>query len=211
MSSTNSRITLAALTLVLSACGGGDTSAASDAEAIPIDSAIVTNPPREPLTEADLDGMSLANLSVELPWTRNLVSRDPGPTAPRSFVESVEVSGHESFDRVLFQLSSDAPFAGYGVRIVEGGSTQTCGDEDQVLGAEGDRLLLVGLAPARAREEGRTGPRLGTSEYGHARFREGGIICENAQTVIWMSTLGEGEQVRVLEFRNPQRLVVDLR
>jgi hypothetical protein len=48
-------------------------------------------------------------------------------------------------------------------------------------------------------------------DYGHTRFQEGGIICENQTQVTWMSTLGETEEVRVLEFRNPQRLLVDVR
>jgi len=204
-----SRSQLAALVLAVSACGGGD--APADPDTIPLDTTIITNAPREPLTEADLMGIPLADLSVELPWTENWVSRDPGPAAPRSFVESVEVSGHDSFDRVLFQLSSDAPFPGYAVRIVEGGSTQMCGDEELILAEEGDRVLVVDLAPARAREEGRTGPRLGERSFDQTRFGEGGVICETPQSVVWISTLGDGEEVRILEFRNPQRLAVDLR
>ena len=148
---------------------------------------------------------------VEIPWTVNVISRAPSPTAPRSFVDALEVSGHDGFDRVLFRLSSDAPFAGYDVRIVEGGSVQLCGEEEQNVGAEGDRVLVVALTPARAREEGRTGPPLGMSDYGYTRFLEGGIICENQTQVTWVSTLGESEQVRALEFRSPQRLLVDVR
>jgi len=204
-----SRSKLAAIVLAASACGGGE--APVDADAIAIDTTIITNIPREPLTEDDLMGMELVNLSVELPWTENRVSRDPGPAAPRSFVESVEVSGHESFDRVLFQLSSDAPFPGYEVRVVEGGEAQMCGDDELTLGEEGDRVLVVTLSPARAREEGRTGPRLGEGSYDHTRFQEGGVICETAEAVVWIATLSEGEQVRILEFRSPQRLAVDFR
>lgn len=204
-----SRSKLAALVVAVSACGGGDVPV--DSDAIAIDTTIITNIPREPLTEEDLMGVPLADLSVELPWTQNRVSRDPGPAAPRSFVESVEVSGHDSFDRVLFQLSSDAPFPGYAVRIIEGGSTRMCGEDELVLGEEGDRILLVDLAPARAREEGRTGPRLGERSFDHTRFQEGGVVCETPQSVVWISTLNEGEEVRILEFRNPQRLAIDLR
>ncbi len=203
------RSKLAALVVAVSACGGGD--APVDSDAIPLDTTIITNIPREPLTDEDLMGIPLADLSVELPWTQNRVSRDPGPAAPRSFVESVEVSGHDGFDRVLLQLSSDAPFPGYTVRIVEGGSAQTCGEEEMVLGEEGDRVLVVDLAPARAREEGRTGPRLGEHSFDQTRFQKGGVICETTQSVVWISTLGEGEEVRILEFRNPQRLAVDFR
>ena len=206
-----SRSRLIALVFAVSACGGPDAPAVSDPNAVPSDSLIVANAPREPLTEADLIGLSLANLSVEIPWTGNVIIRDPGPVAPRSFVEAVEVSSQERFDRVQFQLSSDAPFAGYDVRLVDGGSVQLCGDEEQAIGTEGDRVLLVALAPARAREEGRTGPALGMRDYGHTRLEDGGIICQNTAQVMWMSTLGEGEQLRVLEFRNPQRLLVDVR
>ena len=211
MTSTISRAVLVALVLAVSACGEADTPEVTDPNAVAGGTHIVTNAPREPLTEDDLMGVSLADLSIEIPWTVNVINRDPSPIAPRSFVDALEVSGHEGFDRVLFQLSSDAPFAGYNVRIVEGGSVQLCGEEEQPVGAEGDRVLVVALTPARAREEGRTGPPLGMRDYGHTRFQEGGIICENQTQVTWMSTLGEIEQVRVLEFRSPQRLVVDVR
>ena len=87
MHSILSRSKLAVVVLAASACGGGE--APVDADAIAIDTTIITNIPREPLTEGDLMGMELVNLSVELPWTENRVSRDPGPAATSDSVSAL--------------------------------------------------------------------------------------------------------------------------
>ena len=225
MHSTITRSTLLALVLAASACGGDDASEApAESNFIPSDSLIVANGPREPLTEDDLLGESLANLRVELPWTGNVIARDPGALAAHSFIDAIDVSSHDGFDRIEFQLASEAPFPGYSIRIVDGGTVQACREEGAVdeeagaideevemIGQEGERLLVVTFEPARAQMEGRAGPPIGIRGFGHTRLQEGGIICQGTRVVSWVSTLAEGEQLRVLEFRNPLRLVVDVR
>jgi len=112
---------------------------------------------------------------------------------------------------VAFQLSDDAPFAGYQIRIENGIAEGRCGEDDWAVGAEDGRVLTVRLAPARTQEEGRSGPSLKERSFAFERFERGGFTCDADQTVVWATTLTAGEEVRVFEFRSPQRLVVDVR
>lgn len=192
----------------LTACGGGDATDGADA-APAIDTTIITDIPREPLTEEDLNGMELANLSVELPWTRNIVSRDPGPAAARSTLELTESWGLDAFDRVSFTFSDATPFPGYEIRVVDAGATLTCGEEEHALDSESDRLLVVRLHPARENADGWRGDR--AMQVDGQRFAHIGIVCDDGRNVTWVAGLSAGEEVRVLEFRSPQRLVVDFR
>jgi len=225
MKSIITRSTLLALVLAAFACGEADVpEAATESNIIPSDSLIVANAPREPLTEDDLLDASLADLRVELPWTGNVITRDPGALSAHSFINAIDVSSHDGFDRIEFQLARETPFPGYSIRIIDGGTVQACPEEGAVdeaaeavveevemIGEEGERLLVVTFQPARAEMEGRTGPRFGIRGLGHTRLQEGGVLCQGTRAVTWVSTLAEGEQLRVLEFRNPLRLFVDVR
>ena len=225
MKPTIARSTLLALVLAAFACGEADApEPQADSNIIPSDSLIVANAPREPLTEDDLLDASLADLRVELPWTGNVITRDPGALAAHSFIDAIDVSSHDGFDRIEFQVASETPFPGYSIRIIDGGTVQACREEGAVdeaaeavdeevemVGEEGERLLVVTFQPARAEMEGRPGPRFGIRGLGHTRLQDGGILCQGTRLVTWMSTLAEGDQLRVLEFRNPLRLVVDVR
>jgi hypothetical protein len=178
---------------------------------VAIDSTIITNAPREPLTEADLADLSLTDLLLELPLTGNKVSRDPVPLAARSFVEQADVSETEGFDRVTFTFSSATPFPGYQISIVDTETPVMCGEEEKAFDVDGDRALMVILEPARTSSDGRTGPRMGTRALGQPRFGSGGLHCDDGRAITWVAGLSEGDEVRVLELRNPLRLVVDVR
>jgi hypothetical protein len=228
MNTTRASISLALL-LSLAACGsGGDRSA----DAAPVEDTTIKPLPREPLGEADLVGLEMVNLSVELPWTTNRVERNPGPAAPRSMVESLAVSAHESFDRAVFTFSSDAPFPGYTIELYEPGAAIPCGDIDEteqdvkehaegIEGEaseveyapelEGNRFLVLRLRPAWVSENGRTTLPIEVEQYGQTRILEAGVTCAQEDVVTWIAGLDEGSQLRVLEMRSPQRLVLDVR
>ena len=210
------------LLLALPACGSEpepSTAQAVDTAIRPLE--------REPLTEADLVGLEMANLSVELPWTTNSINRTPNPLAPRSMVESVEVMGHEGFDRMTFTFSSDAPAPGYEIRVVPPGLAVRCGegtdgesdseDEEAQPVAEhapelaGNLFLVLRLRPARIIDQGRRTMSIGTETYDLTRVHEGGISCDADDVVTWIAGLKEGGTVRVLEMRSPPRLLIDVR
>jgi len=52
---------------------------------------------------------------------------------------------------------------------------------------------------------------IGTERFELTRLYEGGISCAADNVVTWIVGLSEGNDVRVLEMRSPQRLVVDIR
>lgn len=183
---------------------------------------------REPLTEADLVGLEMAELGLEVPWTSNTINRTPAPTAPRSLIESVEIAGYDGFDRMTFTFSSDAPAAGYQIRIVPPGLGVRCGETTEGVepGAEdtgespeaehtpelaGNQFLVLRLRPARIVDQGRRTMSIGTERFELTRLYEGGVSCDADDVVTWIVGLSEGSNVRVLEMRSPPRLVVDIR
>ena len=227
---TQPRAPLLFLLLALPACGSAPDASTAQAEQA-VDTTIKPLE-REPLTEADLVGLEMAELSLEVPWTRNAVNRTPSPTAPRSMIESVEIAGDDSFDRLTFTFSSDAPAPGYEIRVVPPGLVVRCGevadgngetesgseegavaapDADHVPDLAGNQFLLLRLKPARIVDQGRRTMSIGTERFELTRFYEGGISCDADDVVTWIVGLSEGSEVRVLEMRTPPRLVVDIR
>jgi len=189
---------------------GGDASADGPGAGTPEADAAVTPVARAPLTEADLAGLSLAELSVEVPWTNNRVSHEPRPAAARSGVLEVVTASHETFDRVLFRFTDTAPFPGYSVEIVDATAPLACGGEERPLDLGGDRALVIHLAPARREGAGLDG--VGeTRAVGGARVTRAGTLCVDDNEMVWAAGLTSGDQVRLLELSGPQRLAVDVR
>lgn len=198
-----------AAALALAACAGEGAPADGDA-AMAIDSTI-TPIAREPLTEADLMGLVMADLAVELPWTRNRVSRDPAPSQGPGWLESVETSSSDGFARVSFTLSEVAFYPGYQVGFAEAGSEIPCGEETKALDLPGDRAVVIRMAPANAHDANGVRVPVRTRSLSPERFTEGGLVCDLNDNLVWAAGLNSGDQVRVMEFRNPRRLVVDVR
>ncbi len=219
---TQKHTSLLVLTLALAACAGEQAESTAQAEEAP--DTTVKQLERVPLVEADLVNLDLANLSVELPWTRNAINRSPGPAAPRSIIEGVEVTDHEGFDRMTFVFGSDAPAPGYEIRVVPPGVAVVCGEPSESEdGAEaeadvehapelaGNQFLVLRMKPARIVDRNRRTMSIGIETYDFARLHEAGIVCEADDVITWIAGLREGSDVRVLEMRSPQRLVVDIR
>lgn len=202
------RILAASAVLVaFSACGGADQPGADDPQTPAIDTTIVTDIPREPLTEVDLGDMDLADLSVEIPWTVNAVSRDPAAAAARATLNLVTSVGTDDFDRIRFEFTATTPFPGYEVRWADVGEELSCGEASYQVDTDAERLLVVRMHPARLAYA--VPPR---QVRDAARFLDEGFVCgDEGQAVVWAAGLSAGEQVRVMEFRNPNRLVVDVR
>jgi hypothetical protein len=166
---------------------------------------------REPLTEADLMGIPMSAVAMELPWTHNTVGRDPMPAQGPGWLESVETFEGDGFARVLFTFSEIAPLPGYEVDFLEAGSGIPCGEDGKPLSLSGDRALVVRLKPGNAHDAERVRVRVRTTSLAPEAFTEGGLVCDANDNVVWAAGLNAGDQVRVLEFRNPMRLAVDVR
>lgn len=192
--------------LAVAACGGGS---APDAQAEMAQDTFIKPIQREPLTEADLVGLDMASLALELPWTRNRVSRDAAAGAPAADVRGAEVTGHEGFDRVTFTLGDVLPVTGYEIVLAEAGATVPCGDGTGAL--EAPLTLVVTFGPARAGADGERWVGEGMARTGASRMARAGLACESGGKVVWVAELARGDQIRVLELREPGRVAVDVR
>jgi hypothetical protein len=164
------------------------------------------------LADSDLAGLDPANISVDLPWTNNSVRRNPAPSAAWATLTSVDVAGHDGFDRTTFTFVGGTPFTGYRVKLQKAGATLACDGKEAPSKLKGDVLLTVELSPARASRNGKALVPVRTRDVkGQQRVVQQGLTCDAADDVTWAAGLAQGSEVRVLELRNPQRLVVDVR
>lgn len=201
-----SRPALLVAVLLLAACGGSDGGDADARAQVPVQDTTVPPIERRPLDETDRTGLEPMNLVMELPWTENQVTRDPTPAAATATLTGEEVLSTQAFDRVIFSFSRDAAYPGYRARLVEDPTTLACGEGQEPPMAEGP-VLAVTLRPVAPGGDVRTGVRT----FGQSLFQEGGITCQEDGAVTWMARVEGGSQVRLLELRDPRRLVVDLR
>lgn len=197
-----------AATVVLLAACGGDGSRSEPSAEMPQDT-FIRPIEREPLSEADLAGMALSELSLELPWTRNTIARDPVPGAEASHVRDAQVTGHEGFDRVVFSLDDTLPPPGYRIHVAESGDTLECGGRAEELKAP--RTLVVTFTSARAGADGERWVPLRIGPTGASRMARAGAACDEGGTVAWIAELTQVDQIRVLELRGPSRIAVDVR
>lgn len=193
---------------LVAACGGGDEPAPAEDIAAAGDTAI-TSVSVDPLSDEELSGFEREDLAMQLPWMARRVSRDPEPLAPRASVADIDVIGQEAFDRVIFRFTDATPFPGYRVAFAPSDTTFVCGEDESTLGVSGERALIVSISPAR-KGEGATLP-VRVRRVGQARFADAGVVCEDDNKVVWTAGLSEGAEVRTLQLRSPNRLVVDIR
>lgn len=189
---------------LLTGCGGPETT--PDAAAAMPQDTFIKPIEREPLTEADLVGFEMTQLALELPWTRNKVSRDAAAGAPATAFLEAEITGHEGFDRVTFTLDDVMANVGYEIRFAAAGERIPCGTAGHDL--TGTNHLVVAFTPARA--DG-SGVSTGTRSTGASRLARAGVVCAEGDALVWIAELGAGDQVRVLELRDPARIAVDVR
>ena len=193
------------LAVAVASCGG---SGEADTASMSADT-LIKPMEREPLTEADLAGLTLEELSMELPWTTNTVERGAAAGAPASSVLGATVTGHEGFDRVTFLLDDAESVPGYDIAISAAGATQPCGEDGYQLTAESS--LVVTFRPARSGVESDVRLPLGLHRTGASRMTRAGVACEVGDTLVWVAELSQGDLVRVLELRGPSRIAVDVR
>ncbi len=204
----------AALLLTVAACGGKDSGnaakqSAADSAAGPASAPVIQH---QQLSDSDLAGLDAANLSIDLPWTGRSVRRAPSPAAAWATLNRVDVSGHTGFDRVTFTFDGGTPFPGYNVKLSKAGETLSCDGKEQPSKLSGDVLLIVELDPARASRGGKSLVPVRTHTVrGQQRIVQAGLTCDAADQVTWAAGLSQGSEVRIIELRKPQRLVVDVR
>lgn len=139
-------------------------------------------------------------------WTAGRVE-SARPRAEMATLAAVRVAGHPEYDRVVMEFSGALP--GYRVEYVDR-PVRRCGSGEAVEVA-GEGWLRVHLEPARAHDDaGRATIRQRDLRPALPLLRQATLICDFEGQVEWVLGLAAPNQFRVLELRDPARLVVDV-
>lgn len=202
---------MALLGAVLAACGGGDTDLSRveipSADSAPVAAApavvAAPAPPVEPEVAADTGG-------TEPGWTAGIVEQSPETARPAT-VRAVRAARNQGWDRTVWEFAGDS-LPGYHLEYVDR-PVRSCGS-GEVVEVAGDGWLQVRLAPAQAHDEaGRSTLGAGT----RSRMPNLPVLLQLEQTcdfeavAEWVMGVAAPNRYRVLELRDPARLVVDVR
>ena len=128
------------LVLVAAACGGDSRDP---------DPYVSTDNPRETLTELDYGKLDSSEIRLNLPWSRNKVSKDPNPDAPPTTLSAVTAETFDGYDRMVFTLGDRIP--GYLLEYAtEGGG----GCDGSGPAGDAPAHLVVEFEKARSNEGG---------------------------------------------------------
>jgi hypothetical protein len=215
-----SSIFVAALALSLSyvGCGGGETSAnlsparptadaspRADATPAAAESTPSASPAESPVAPDDPEQAGGAGEDFE--GTAGKIEKEGGG-AP-ALLRAVRTASRENFERVVFEFAG-ARVPGYSVEYVDRPVRQ-CGSGEPVPVA-GDAWLRVRLTPANAHTEaGAATVKERDRRLNYPNLKELKILCDFEAEVEWVLGLSAPARYRVLELKNPARLVVDVK
>ena len=162
----------------------------------------------EPLSDAELLGVPRDQVVMTLPWSDAPLSRDPALNAARATLRSVEVADGGAFDRATFEFGDDAAYPGY--RIVWNDSTAaSCADSTSVAPPAG--TLVIRFEPSSAKANGKATIGQTSQRPGLPAIATAGQLCDKNDKLIWALGVADSTRFRVVELREPPRLVVDVR
>ena len=185
------------LVLLTAACGD---------DARDLDPYVSTENPRESLTELDYGDLDSAEIRLNLPWSRNKVSKDPKTDAEPAPLSAVTTETLDGYDRVVFTFGDRIP--GYQLAYAtEGGGgcdgAEPAGDAPAHLVVEFERARSnEGGAPlVEDRERTTDLPTLVGAKQ----------ACDEGNRVKWILAARGDVEYRIFEMLGNPRLVVDLR
>ena len=186
-----------------SACGGD---AGQESEPREPDPLVSTETPRGTMTDADYGVLEPSEVALSLPWTGNVISRDPDPTAEPAQLTAVSTDRSRGFDRVIFSFSPALP--GYRLAMsTEAGSgcdgTESASDAPAHLVVEFERAVSNDGGSPLVRDRSRS--------TGFPALVDAVQACDMDGTVRWLLGTSGGVDYRILEMSVNPRLVVDLR
>lgn len=126
-----------------------------------------------------------------------------------ALLSAVRTGQQENFDRIVFEFAG-ADLPSYHVEYIDK-PVRSCGSGD-VVPLKGDAWLEIRFMPANAHDE-QGEPTLRTREMvpNHKVVKELKSTCDFEADVEWVAGLASPNKYRVLELKNPARLVVDIK
>ena len=174
----------------------------------PVAAEAVAPPPRDSLSDLELGTLERQDIELNLRWSRSPVRKAAEDGMPPVQLRAVEVRGREGFDRLIVEMGPDDPSPGYRVEITEE-PVRECGSGRPVE-TKGNAVLRVRLEPARAHDASGAATLPRDTIRPRRNIRSLDIVCDFEGVVELALGIGGSRPYRILELRNPRRLVVDL-
>ena len=126
-----------------------------------------------------------------------------------ALLSAVRTGQQVNFDRIVFEFAS-SKLPGYHIEYIDK-PVRSCGSGD-VVPLKGDAWLEVRFTPANAHDEqGEPTVKAREMAPNHKVVKELKSICDFEAEVDWVAGLVSPNKYRVLELKNPTRLVVDIK
>jgi hypothetical protein len=159
----------------------------------------------EPLTDPELMGLDRDKIVLTMPWSAGPVSHDPDSTSLKAGLTSVALSAGDGFDRAQFEFVEYFNLPGY--RVAWNDTTAASCRDPKAPSAS--HLLFVEFEPATAKDR-KGGATITPSGAGLTAIDRARQQCDDNSYVVW-TVEADSAQVRVVEMRNPPRLLVDIK
>lgn len=162
---------------------------------------------RVELTEADLVDFDRAEIVTEVPWGTNTLNRLAVRDVGMAVVDSVQAIGYDEFDRVVLHFGAQLPaMPGYRVTMASAPTEVDCEAEPGTV-----RVVLV--HPARHSGSEASGQDADEADSVGEGPRLEGVteLCPGSDGRVQAVHIAQASMHRVMELRDPVRLVVDVR
>ena len=161
-----------------------------------------TEQPGTTLQSTDYVGLEDGNVSFHLHWVNGPISKEATAGAAPPALETVRTAAGQTFDRVMFRFVG-AELPSYEVAWT-GESSEGCGRRSDP--PAGAKHLRVRFRPA-------TSPGRITAEVASDLVSVDGVAqtCAGDDVVEWHVAVSDSSQIRILEMRQPPRLIVDVK
>ena len=190
----------------VAACGDS-----ADAEPEPV--VIPSGPPaRDSMSAESLVGIAPEEIALALPWSSGTLNRGAQEGQAQRTIEEILLLSGEGFDRFVVTFRDDAPqLPGYRVRFVDTVADCAADPSEVSFTTEGTAFLELHLTAANARRDDGTSA-IPSRELGGVSDHVLGLIttCDFEGQITWVFDLAEATSYRLLELRDPTRLVVDV-
>jgi len=197
--------------MIFAACGGGSADLMDDWERHIAADGASSPTPSEPLpdeipdpaeSEAAPDGAPFEGTAGEV--------REDADVSGVAVQRDLRAARNDGFDRIVFEFEDELP--GYDLSYVDQ-PVRECGS-GEVVPIEGDGWLRVRFEPARAHEFVGEEARVTVSDRSRRLdlpvATEAHVTCDYEAVLEWVVGVRSPNHYRVLELREPARLVVDI-